>query len=477
MRCMASGPPGAAPVVAPQPPASAPASAGALARAQAPLLRFFQALRDSGVRISVAESIDAFNTVAVTGFSDREALKDSLALVLAKTLAEKQTFAECFELFFTRDNLAELAAAIDQPPPPGDGTEEASALGSMLLEGDTSALAAALEAAANNVGIANISFFTQTNVYGRRILSDMGVDALDRQIDALRRQATPDAAARADRLDDGRRLLGESVRDFVKRQLAIYATGRTRAMREEFLSTAKLTNLDRSDFQRMHVLVRVLAKRLATKHARIRRRARRGQLDLRRTLRQNMATDGMLFRTSWKRQKIERPKVMAICDVSGSVASVARFLLLFLYSMHEVMSGLRAFAFSNRLVEVSDILERHDIEPAIANILREIGFGSSDYGASLEDFEKGWLDLLDRQTSVIIMGDGRGNYTNPRTDILEAINKRSKRVIWLNPEPPSLWGSGDSDMLRYHPFCHYAGVCNSVRHLERAMTDLLERGS
>jgi uncharacterized protein with von Willebrand factor type A (vWA) domain len=73
------------------------------------------------------------------------------------------------------------------------------------------------------------------------------------------------------------------------------------------------------------------------------------------------------------------------------------------------------------------------------------------------------------------MGDGRGNYTNPRTDILEAIQKRCKRVIWLNPEPDSLWGSGDSDMLRYRPYCHYAGVCNSVRHLERAMTDLLER--
>jgi uncharacterized protein with von Willebrand factor type A (vWA) domain len=456
--------------------AEQPLTPPASARAHAALLRFFQALRDGGVRLSVAESIDAFNTLAVTGVGDREALKDSLGLVLAKTVEEKETFAACFDLFFTRDNLAELAG-IDRPPPPSDDAGEPSPLGEMLLEGDTSALAAAMEAAANAVGVANISFFTQTNIYGRRILGEMGLDALEQEIDALRRQGTPDAAARADGLDDRRRRLGESVRDFVKRQLSLYATGKTRAMREEFLSTAKLTNLDRSDFQRMHTIVRVLAKRLATRHARIRRRARRGQLDLRRTLRQNMATDGMLFRTSWKRQKIERPKVMAICDVSGSVASVARFLLLFLYSMHEVMAGLRAFAFSNRLVEVSDILERNDIEPAIAETLRAIGFGSSDYGASLEDFEKGWLGLLDRQTSVIIMGDGRGNYTNPRTDILEALAKRSKRVIWLNPEPESLWGSGDSDMLRYRPYCHYAGVCNSVRHLERAMTDLLERGS
>lgn len=440
---------------------------------QAPLLRFFQALRDAGVRVSVAESIDAFNAVAVTGFADREALKDALGLVLAKTLPEKALFAECFDLFFARDAL-ELGDAEAAPPPAQSADGEASALGRMLLEGDGGALAAAMEQAANVAGISGISFFTQANVYGRRILAEMGLEALDREIDALRRQATPAASARADTLDRRRKLLGEGVRDFVKRQLAVYAAGKTQAMREEFLSNVKLTNLDRSDFQRMHAIVRALAKRLATRHARTRRRARRGQLDLRRTLRQNMATDGMLFRTSWKRQKIERPKVMAICDVSGSVAAVARFLLLFLYSMHEVMAGLRAFAFSDRLVEVSDILERNDIEPAIAAILREVGYGSSDYGGSLENFESGWLDLVDHQTSVIIMGDGRGNYTNPRTDILEALSKRCKRLIWLNPEPDSLWGSGDSDMLRYRPYCHYAGVCNSVRHLERAMTDLLE---
>ena len=439
----------------------------------APLLRFLQALRDSGVRVSVAESIDAFATVAVTGFAERATVKDALGLVLAKTEAEKAAFAECFELFFTRDALPALSAD-SEPPPAGDRGEDGSALGRMLLDGDGTALAAAMEAAANAVGISEISFFTQANIYGRRILNEMGLEALDREIEALRRQAAPDAAMRADRLEAQRRRLGEGVRDFVRRQLAVYATGRTRAMREEFLTAARLTQLDRSDFQRMHVLVRSLAKRLASRHAQIRRRARRGQLDLRRTLRQNMATDGMLFRTAWKRQKIERPKVMALCDVSGSVAAVARFLLLFLYSMHEVMGGLRAFAFSNRLVEVSELLERHDIEPAIAAILREVGFGSSDYGRSLEDFERGWLPLLDRQTSVIILGDGRGNYANPRADILEAIQKRCKRVIWLNPEPLSLWGSGDSDMLRYRPFCHYAGVCNNLRHLERAMTDLLE---
>jgi uncharacterized protein len=445
-----------------------------IAGIEAPLLRFIEALRSAGLRLSVAESIDAFDAVAVTGFADREALKDALALVLAKSEKEKGLFADCFDRFFARETLDVSTAdpALALAP---EGVETASPLGRLLAEGDGAALAAAMEQAANAVGISEISFFTQANVYGRRILATMGLEALDSEIEALRRNPAPAALARAEALERQRRRLAEGVRDFVKRQMALYANGRTEAMREEFLSSVKLTALDRSDFQRMHGIVRRLAKRLASRHAQVRRRARRGQLDLRRTLRQNMATEGMLFRTSWKRRKIERPKVMAICDVSGSVASVARFLLLFLYSMHEVMAGLRAFAFSDRLVEVSDILERNEIEPAIALILREIGFGSSDYGRSLEDFSAGWLDRVDQRTSVIIMGDGRSNYGNPRSDLLESLSKRCKRLIWLNPEPESLWGSGDSEMLRYRPYCHYAGVCNNLRHLERAMTDLLER--
>ena len=445
-----------------------------IAGIEAPLLRFIEALRSAGLRLSVAESIDAFDAVAVTGFADREALKDALALVLAKSEREKAIFGDCFDRFFAREML-DLGTAQTALPPAPEGVDAASSLGRLLAEGDGGALAAAMEQAANAVGISEISFFTQANVYGRRILAAMGLEALESEIEALRRNAAPAAVARADALERQRRRLAESVRDFVKRQMALYADGRTAVMREEFLSSVKLTALDRSDFQRMHAIVRRLAKRLASRHAQVRRRARRGQLDLRRTLRQNMATEGMLFRTSWKRRKIERPKVMAICDVSGSVASVARFLLLFLYSMHEVMAGLHAFAFSDRLIEVSDILERNEIEPAIALILREIGFGSSDYGRSLEDFAAGWLDRVDQRTSVIIMGDGRSNYGNPRSDLLESLAKRCKRLIWLNPEPESLWGSGDSEMLRYRPYCHYAGVCNNLRHLERAMTDLLER--
>ena len=62
---------------------------------------------------------------------------------------------------------------------------------------------------------------------------------------------------------------------------------------------------------------------------------------------------------------------------------------------------------------------------------------------------------------------------DPRTDVVGRLSQRSKRIIWLNPEYRSAWGTGDSDMYRYAPFCSLVTVCNTLRQLERTITDIL----
>ena len=122
---------------------------------------------------------------------------------------------------------------------------------------------------------------------------------------------------------------------------------------------------------------------------------------------------------------------------------------------------------------MSDTLEGEEIEQALVLILDRIGFRSTDYGRALADFEDGFGDWVDRRTTVVIMGDGRSNNTDPRTDLMRQLHDRAKRVVWLNPEPKTVWGSGDSEMLRYLPHCHLATECNTVKHLERVVDDLL----
>jgi uncharacterized protein with von Willebrand factor type A (vWA) domain len=217
-----------------------------------------------------------------------------------------------------------------------------------------------------------------------------------------------------------------------------------------------------------------MARRLAARYAKTRRRRLRGQLDVRRTLRRNMGWGGVPFVTVWKQKRIEKPRVMVLCDVSGSVAAMAQFLLMFLYALNEALKDIRSFAFASSLMEVSDILESEPIEAAIAKIMQAIGFGSSNYGNSLADFEDGWERYVSNKTTIIILGDARGNRTDPRTDIMQRLSQRAKRIIWLNPEFRSAWGTGDSDMFRYSPYCNVVTVCNTLRHLERVATDLLK---
>ena len=342
------------------------------------------------------------------------------------------------------------------------------------MENDRAALATAMEQAAREAGLENIRFFTQRNLYGRRILDRMGLRVLDREMEAMRQSGTPEGLGRAQVLEGRVEALRDAVRDFVERNLLLFARGETEKFREELLKSARLSNLERRDMDRMRVLVRQMAKKLAARYAKTRRRRLRGQLDTRRTLRRNMAWGGIPFITVWKQKRIEKPRVMVLCDVSGSVAAMSQFLLMFVYAINEALSDIRSFAFAGSLIEVSEVLEKQPVEEAITKIMSLIGFGSSNYGNSLADFEDAWMRFVTNKTTIIILGDARGNRTDPRTDIIGRLSLRSKRIIWLNPEYRSSWGVGDSDMARYAPLCNLVLVCNTLRHLERAISDILE---
>lgn len=455
-----------------------------VAPASEPLRRFLQVARGAGLRVSAAEGIDAARALQMIGYADRTILKDSLGLILAKTPDEKALYDEAFELYFKRDEFDGKEDQEDDSPKRGSASQSqgnegqgnggGNRLGQLLEQDDRAALATAMEQAARESGVENIRFFTQKNLYARRILDRMGLRQVERDMETLRQTGTPEGLGRAQFLEGRVDQLRDSVRDFVERYLILFAKGETEKFREELLKSARLSNLERRDLDRMRVLVRQIAKKLAARYAKTRRRRLRGQLDIRRTMRRNMGWGGIPFITVWKQKRIEKPRVMVLCDVSGSVAPMSQFLLMLLYALNEALSDIRSFAFAGSLIEVSEILEKEPVEQAITKIMELIGFGSSNFGNSFADFEDGWMQHVSNKTTIIILGDARGNRTDPRTDILARMSQRSKRIIWLNPEYKSAWGTGDSDMYRYAPFCNLVAVCNTLRHLERAITDILE---
>jgi len=429
---------------------------------------FLRALRSADVQVTPAEAIDAHQAVAAIGYGDRALFKDALCATLAKTELEVMRFDETFETFFQREDFA---------PSGGGASEQAEGetprtLADMLLADDQAGLAQLMEAAAGRANVSEIRLSTQRPRFTRRLLEEMGLRDLELRIAEMRREGGP-AGARAERLVEKRAALNALAARYVERQHELYAKESGRKTREELLALRNLADLDPEDIAMMQNLVRRMAKRLASRYSRQQRKAKKGKLNVGKTLRRSMAYGGVPFDVVWKTEKVSKPKIVAICDVSKSVAATAHFLLLFLYSLNEVVERLDAFAFSGRMVHVGDLLDEHNVEKAIVEILKQIGFQQTDYGQALADFAKDHLEDLDRRTTVIMLGDGRSNYANPRLDIMRDIELRSRAVIWLNPEPESYWGSGDSEMPRYRRFCHVAKTCNTLKQLERIIDDVL----
>src|SRR6202012_2088728 len=265
----------------------------------------------------------------------------------------------------------------------------------------------------------------------------------------------------------------ETVRDTVSQALLLYGREETENLRNEILRNAPLARIEPRQGEQMRRLIRQIARRLRERYSKPRKRQRRGHLDVRRTMRRNAAWGGIPFLTAWKRKHRDRPKIVALCDVSGSVAKVSDFFLLLIHPLHEVVDDVRSFAFSGHLIEVSDILEKKSPEEAMQEIMAKVGLGSSDNGSSLANFEKQWRGSIPQQTTVIVLGDARSNNLDPRADILKRIGERSKRLVWLNPEGRTAWGFGDPGMSRYATFCSVVRQCATAQQLERAVSDIV----
>lgn len=466
---------------------------------------FVRILRAADIRVSPAETLDAAEIFDTIGFDDRNILKHALGQTLAKTEMEKLAFDEAFETYFrlpeetpppmaaaqeegeTDDKSAEQNSGEGQAQEAAqegnpEGRQEGGApsdsanqsLTEMLENNDTAALQAAMQQAATEAGLANAKLFTQQGMFSRRIMEAMGLAELEARI---RQMNEGGETEEADKLREGRARLFDAVQDFVERQIAMRTKNAGRLLREDALSRIRLSNLDKSDMKIMRELIRKLAKRLASRHSRRRKKAQRGVLDIRRTMRANVAYDGKLFNLAWRRVKVERPKLIVLCDVSGSVAAVSRFFLMFLYSLDEVMPKTRSFVFSNRAGEITDVLQEGDLEEAMENALKQYGGGSTDYGMSMMDLAEATLDAVDKKTTLMVLGDARSNYGDPGHLVLKEFYERAGRVIFLNPEPETVWDTGDSEMKKLGAYCTHKQTCNSVKHVERVLDDLLRLSS
>jgi uncharacterized protein with von Willebrand factor type A (vWA) domain len=244
-----------------------------------------------------------------------------------------------------------------------------------------------------------------------------------------------------------------------------------RSVRRPLPEDVDFLHASREELAALQRSLRPLARRMASRLARRRRVGRHGRLDFRRTLRRSLSTGGVPADPRFRRPSPHKPEIMVLADVSGSVATFARFTLQLVHALAGEFSTVRSFVFIDGIDEVTRLFAgTDDMAEALARIHAEADVvaadGHSDYGRALASFWARWGREITPRTSVVILGDARNNYHAANPWVLADVRRRARRLWWLNPEPRSYWDTGDSIVSDYAPHCDGVFECRNLRQLE-----------
>jgi uncharacterized protein with von Willebrand factor type A (vWA) domain len=223
--------------------------------------------------------------------------------------------------------------------------------------------------------------------------------------------------------------------------------------------------------------VQRLITQLRSRAALRRKRGKEGRFDSKGTIRANQRYGGVPMELKFKRKKL-KPSLVLICDISRSMLSVAEFMLRLTYELQDQVAKTRSFGFYGDMEEISLVMAGNRAAEAVDGVMESF-YGrapqhyATDLGRSLQTLYDNWLDSINNRTTVVILGDGRNNYNDPRLDLVKDMQQRARRLIWLNPEAPRQWGTGDSDMLEYAPLCDQVYMVRNLAQLSAAVDKLM----
>ncbi len=338
-----------------------------------------------------------------------------------------------------------------------------------------------LEQIGQEVGLPRATHPYQQPWLTQRMLRAMGMDQLARLLEELLRELAeagvePETLQQlAETIQGNAEALSEQVSQFVGATIARQAAEqRPPPVQIADLMQRPLQSLSPREADALREQVRRLAARLRSRASLRHRRGKMGLLDPKATIRANLRYGGVPVEIRHRRRHL-KPKLVLICDVSTSVRPVVEFLLRLVYELQDQVARARSFAFIDDIEEITHDFAEFRPEIAVKQVLERMppGYYNTDLGFSLHHFCQEFLDAVDHRTTVIIVGDARNNFNPPRLDAFETIRRRAKRVIWFNPEPPTLWGTGDSDMYEYLPFCDAVHEVGNLAQLTEAVDRLL----
>lgn len=460
-------------------PDHAPAAAGAPGLLQR-VLDFVQALRRAGVGTAVSEDIEAIRSLDHLDLLDRSQLREALAAVTLKSQTHRRAFDDLFAVYFpARPAVADAAPVVDDRPDSDDADPDAFVrdLIDRLMQGDPAAIRDMARMAVERFGRVEgrdggVSYF-EYKVLRAVDLPQLLTDLLRRHSDTQAPLTPLQERLWRDEFEARLRAFRQEVEAEIRRRAAAQRGVEQVAdrMTRPALEDVDFFRLDPREQAELRDRIRPLARKLATRVAVKRRQGRDGRLDMRRTVRHSLSTGGVPFEPVFRPRKPHKPELFVICDVSGSVASFARFTLMLVHALQQQFSKVRSFAFIDTLDEVTALFEGGDVADAMRRMVVEAELvwldGHSDYGHSFERFHASYAREVTPRSTILVLGDARNNYRQSNAWVLADLHARARHLWWLNPEPIQFWDTGDSIASSYARYVDGMLECRNLTHLAR----------
>jgi uncharacterized protein with von Willebrand factor type A (vWA) domain len=435
------------------------------------LLKFVSCARTAGLRVSTSEVLDCLNQLKLVDILEEPQFAAVLRANFAKSRREQHHFDRLYQMFFHElrqdasivgsEPLSEQIHDILQALAPAG--EEDTTFQTVLdfLDGDPLPYFEQLQQIGADTDDQNRGPGSNLGAVTRRLEIMLGLNAAEEALEQLfadhRDQMSWEVRRDLDahfknRLDSARRLLTHHRRaytDTADKNISY-------RQRLDHLGEIHFASLTQKEVETMREVIEQLVRRLKDTISRRYARQKQGILDIKKTLRRAAG------------YPLRKAKIVTLCDVSGSVWSAVRFMLNMLYSLQECFTQVRSFVFVAGLDEVTKVFEDYEINLAIEKVLKEAKIeynAATDYGLTFRQFKNRYLDILNKKTTLIIIGDGRTNYANPEERILNEMRERSRRVIWLNPETQYFWYTGDSEIRTYMEYCDEVRPCQNLNQL------------
>ncbi len=442
------------------------------------IIKFVSCSRAAGLRISSSEVLDCIKHLEYIDVLDEPLFKNVLRANFAKSRREQSKFDHLYHLFFHEmrsdasiphsDSLADkMEKVLDYVERNLDGNEAFQAIIDFLrgdplryleemrkLQTEEADVQQGLNSSYASL-VRRLEIISQINAIAmaveRFLINNRSVINWDNRRDLNTHFS--------DRLENARRMLRENPEELKDE----FNEGTSYEQYLGSLGEKSFFSLTKKEIEEMRHVIEELVRKLKDKVQRRHAKKNRGVLDIKKTLRLASKYQGIPMELIFREKPKRKGKIVTLCDVSGSVWSAARFMLNMLYSLQDCFLQVRSYVFVSELAEVTGVFEKYEVNNAIDKALKETDIdynASTDYGRTFRQFKRQYLDILNKKTTLIIIGDGRTNYTNPEEEILNEMRERCRRIIWLNPESQVFWYTGDSRMKTYE--CH----CNQVRHCQ-----------